>query len=257
MHQRVNLFGIQIDSCTLEDAVLKLQDVLRGSERTCQFVVTPNVDHLVQLREHRALQQAYQKASWVFADGKPVVAASRLLGRGLPTVVPGSDLVPALLQTSTQQSPLRYYLLGAAPGVAERASEKIKEEWPTAQCVGFESPPLGFEKDPQANQEIIQRVNQAQPDLLVLGLGAPKQELWIAKHADALEAKLAVCAGATIDFLAGEKQRAPRWMRSLALEWFHRMASEPQRLLPRYAKDAWFFPQIVFRQWISQRRVGI
>ncbi len=111
------------------------------------------------------------------------------------------------------------------------------------------SPPLGFERDEAENERILAAVAALKPDLVVLGLGAPKQELWIHAHADRLEAKVALCIGATIDFLAGEKRRAPRWMRRVGLEWFHRLSSEPGRLAKRYLRDAWVFPQLVWRDW--------
>ena len=106
-----------------------------------------------------------------------------------------------------------------------------------------------FEKDYEENQRILQLIEQAEPDLLVVGLGAPKQELWVHAHRDRLHAKVALCVGATIDFLAGEKARAPRWMRRMRLEWLHRLLSEPRRLAKRYARDAWVFPQLVWGEW--------
>jgi N-acetylglucosaminyldiphosphoundecaprenol N-acetyl-beta-D-mannosaminyltransferase len=145
--------------------------------------------------------------------------------------------------------PLRVFLLGAAPGVAERAAANIAARWRHVQIVGTLSPPLGFERNPAENEHIFAAIAEVQPDLLVIGFGAPKQELWTQEHAHRLEAKVALCVGATIDFLAGEKRRAPRWMRRLGLEWLHRLASEPGRLAKRYARDAWVFPQLIWRDW--------
>jgi N-acetylglucosaminyldiphosphoundecaprenol N-acetyl-beta-D-mannosaminyltransferase len=196
------------------------------------------------------LRQSYDGASLVLADGAPVVIASRLLGRALPERVAGSDLAPALFKSAARGStPLKVFLLGAAPGVAERAAANIAERWGNIEIVGTLSPPMGFEKDEAENERILAAVAAVKPDLLVLGLGAPKQELWIHAHANRLEAKVALCIGATIDFLAGEKRRAPRWMRRVGLEWFHRLSSEPGRLAKRYLRDAWVFPQLVWRDW--------
>jgi N-acetylglucosaminyldiphosphoundecaprenol N-acetyl-beta-D-mannosaminyltransferase len=96
-------------------------------------------------------------------------------------------------------------------------------------------------------------VAATQPDLLLVGLGAPKQELWVARHANRLPVRVALCVGATIDFLAGEKSRSPRWMRRIGLEWFHRLCTEPSRLAKRYMRDAWVFPQLVWREWRTVR----
>lgn len=249
MPEVVSLFGIQIHRVDMGEAVAQLREWTDAAEAACRMVVTPNVDHTVMLRERSDMRSAYEKASLVVADGWPVVLASRLLGRSLPQRVPGSDLAPALFDTADANKKLTVYLLGAGPGVAERAAEKMKARWPHVEVVGTYSPPLGFEKNPRENAAIVDRINAVKPDVLIVGLGAPKQELWTAAHQDKLQVKTALCIGATIDFLAGEKARAPMWMRYCGLEWLHRVASEPKRLFRRYARDAWVFPQLVWNEW--------
>ena len=135
------------------------------------------------------------------------------------------------------------------PGVGEEAARRIHAAWPHVRVVGTYSPPLGFEKHDHENEAIIERINAVQPDLLVLGLGAPKQELWIQKHAARLDARVALCVGATIDFLAGNKARAPQWMGRCGLEWLHRVATEPKRLARRYLRDALLFPKLLWREY--------
>jgi N-acetylglucosaminyldiphosphoundecaprenol N-acetyl-beta-D-mannosaminyltransferase len=200
-------------------------------------------------QENAALRDAYRDASLVLADGAPVIWASRLLRRALPGRVAGSDLTPAIFAAAKKSRPLRTFLLGAAPGVAKRAAERIEARWPGVQVVGTYSPPLGFEKNDAENAAIVERLNAVSPDLLVIGLGAPKQELWIQRFAPQLKTSVALCVGATIDFLAGEKSRAPKLLQHIGLEWLHRVASEPRRLFRRYARDAWIFPQLVWREW--------
>ena len=247
----VPLFGMHIDALDMPQTVETLLGWCRVSRgATCRFVVTPNVDHAVMFQSNEPLQRAYAAAALVLADGAPVVLASRLLGRPLPQRVAGSDLAPALFKRVAQTAePLRVFLLGAAPGVAERAAANIAARWQHVEIVGTLSPPLGFERDAAENERILAAVAAAAPDLLVVGFGAPKQELWVHAHADRLQAKVALCLGATIDFLAGEKRRAPRWMRRVGLEWLHRLSSEPGRLAKRYLRDAWIFPQLVWRDW--------
>ena len=251
MSRRERLFGVEIDAINMQQAVEQVIGWTRETSDCCRFVVTPNVDHTVLLQENAALRNAYQDASLVLADGHPVVWAARLLGKPLPGRVSGSDLVPKLFAAADENNPLRVFLLGALAGVAERAAANMKQKWPSVETVGLYSPPLGFEKDPQEEQSILQQIASVKPDILVVGLGAPKQELWVHRHHRQLDAKVALCVGATIDFLAGEKRRAPRWLQCLGLEWMHRMCSEPRRLVKRYARDAWIFPQLVFRQWRS------
>jgi N-acetylglucosaminyldiphosphoundecaprenol N-acetyl-beta-D-mannosaminyltransferase len=191
----------------------------------------------------------------VLVDGAPVLWSSRILSRPVPERVAGSDLVPALFAASEQQ-PLRVYLLGAAPGVADRAAANIRSRWPAIEVVGLYSPPLGFERNDAENESILGRIAVANPDILIVGLGAPKQELWVHKHRDRLAAKVALCVGATIDFLAGERSRAPIWMREAGLEWLYRVATEPRRLASRYAKDALVFPRILAREWWRLRHAA-
>jgi N-acetylglucosaminyldiphosphoundecaprenol N-acetyl-beta-D-mannosaminyltransferase len=222
----------------------------------CHYVVTPNVDHVVMFQSRPDLRQAYADASLVLADGSPVVWVSRLLRQSLPERVAGSDLVPELFERVSQTSvcqPLRVFLLGAAPGVGDRAAAAIHGRWPKVQVVGTYSPPVGFECDPVENEKILSLIARAHPHLLLVGLGAPKQELWVQRFSGQLQARVALCIGATIDFLAGEKSRSPRWMRRIGLEWLHRLSSEPSRLAKRYLHDAWIFPQLVWREWRGAR----
>ncbi len=250
------LFGISIHALNMDQAVEHLRRCIQKTEFSCRYVVTPNVDHTVLLQTHGGLRDAYVGAELVLADGHPLVWVSRLLGRPLPERVAGSDLVPSLFSAIPPNESLRIFLLGAAPGVAQRAATNISRQWTNVQTVGIDSPPIGFEKNPAENERILAKIALAKPDVLILGLGAPKQECWIHQHRDRVVAKTALCVGATIDFLAGEKKRAPRWMQHSGLEWAYRMCSEPKRLVKRYAKDAWIFPQLVWRQWLSQRKAA-
>lgn len=252
-----SLFGMQIDAVRMPEAVARVASWARGEQSQCRYVVTPNVDHAVILNENQALRAAYAEAALILPDGHPLVWASRLLGQALPERVPGSDLVPALFSSWQGDRKLTVFLLGAAPGVAGRAAVRIGERWPRVETVGVYSPPPGFEHDPVENEKILRLVAAAAPDVLVLGLGAPKQEIWIHRHHRRIQAKVALCVGATIDFLAGEKTRAPRWMQSAGVEWLHRMCSEPGRLFKRYARDAWIFPQLVWQQWRGRPFHGV
>jgi N-acetylglucosaminyldiphosphoundecaprenol N-acetyl-beta-D-mannosaminyltransferase len=241
------LFGMQIARVTMREAVdcvLGWCDEPRGE--ICRYVVTPNVDHAVLFQRRRDLRAAYSDAALVLADGAPIVYASRLLRRPLPERVAGSDLVPCLFASTC--CPLKVFLLGAAPGVAQSAAARIERRWRNVQVVGWHSPPIGFENDDAENERILASIAAVAPDLVIVGLGAPKQELWVHQNRHRLNSKVAVCAGATIDFLAGHRRRSPVWMRRAGLEWLHRVCSEPRRLATRYARDAWAFPQLVWRE---------
>jgi N-acetylglucosaminyldiphosphoundecaprenol N-acetyl-beta-D-mannosaminyltransferase len=250
----VALFGIEVDQVSMADAVAILLRWLDDKLSGCRYVVTPNVNHIVHLQNNARLGQAYAGANLVVADGWPLVAFSRLFKNALPERVPGSDLVPHLFAAAKPERPLRTFLLGAKPGVAERAAERIKQKWSSVLVVGSHSPPLGFEHDARQCAEILQLVADAAPDLLIVGFGMPKQEIWLHTYQQHLFVKVAIAGGATIDFLAGEQSRAPRWVQRMCLEWLYRIGTDPRRLLLRYIRDAWHFPQIVARESVRLRR---
>ena len=254
MTSRIKAFSVEFDPLTMSQAVDKCLALASRRGSSMQYVVTPNVDHILCLQGNESFQCAYANAALVLTDGKPVRLALLMLGYTIEETVPGSDLVPAIFsKVSDKQSSLSVFLLGAAPGVAERAATAIHQRWKGVDVVGTYSPPLGFEFESSENHKIVEMVNSANPDVLVVSLGAPKQELWVYNHANELHAGVGLCVGATIDFLAGERMRAPVWMRSVGLEWLHRMLSQPKRLVPRYVKGAIFFPIIVLRQLVSMR----
>ena len=251
LKNRVELFGAEIDPLTKQETVTLLASWLKLPQKSCKFVITPNVDHIVKFQKDLGLQDAYKLASLVVTDGKPVVWAAKLLGIGIPETVPGSDLVPAIFDHAQANNlPISIFLLGAMPGVADRAKTVIQTKWPVIKVVGTLSPDFGFEKKPDVSSQICEKINASGADLLVIGLGAPKQELWVSQHVAELSVKVALCVGATIDFIAGEKARAPIWVQNIGLEWLHRMLSEPKRLAKRYLIDAIVFPQLIVKEWL-------
>lgn len=252
--QRSHLFGMDVDLIRIQEAVEKMASWIRTRDGQMRYVVTPNVQHALLFQQHAELREAYRHAAMVLIDGFPLVWTARLFGAPVPERVAGSDLVPALFARAGAAQRFSVFLLGAAPGVADRAARAVVERYPNVRVVGTLSPPLGFEHDASQNQSILECLRDAAPDVLVLGLGAPKQELWAYRAREKLGVPVVLCAGATIDFLAGEKVRAPEWMQHSGLEWMHRVLTEPTRLGPRYAKDALHFPGLVLREWRQRRR---
>ncbi len=253
-NERVNLFGADIDVLDMQGSVDRIMGWVEGDEWDCKYVVTPNVDHVVMLQHNAELEQAYADASLVVADGFPLILASKWLGAPLPERVAGSELVPSLFDRFEQRNEVtKIYLLGAMPGVAIRAAREIDRRWSKIRVVGTYSPPFGFQDDEAQCTSILERIKTSQPDVVIFGVGAPKQEIWTQKFRQQIHTKTLLCVGATIDFLAGEKAQAPIWMRRCGLEWLHRCASEPKRLVGRYLNDARVFPQILLREWLARR----
>ena len=252
--KKINIFGTTINPLTMSEAVDYVATWIKYAESDCKFIVTPNVNCVVQLSRNQAYRDAFRNASMVVVDGKPVVWSARLMGETIPETVPGSDLVPSIFQhfNDTGDTELKVFLLGAMPGVAEVALTNIEKEYKHVTVTGLYSPPFGFEKDAVECERICRLISDSGADFLLIGLGAPKQATWVSQYSSQLPVKVAICAGATIDFLAGKKPRAPRWMSNMGIEWLLRMISEPRRLARRYAGDALVFPGLVWKEWKSR-----
>ncbi len=197
------------------------------------YIVTPNVDHVVQAERHDGLRAAYEAASLSLVDGQPLVWLSKLMGEPLPEKISGSDLVPRLLQRAAREE-WRVFFLGAAEGVGQRAAEQLRKDEPDLQIVGIESPPFGFEEDPSECDRLLSAVREARADVVVMALGCPKQELLMCRWKARLSPAVAIGSGATLDFISGSVPRAPRWMSDSGLEWLYRLVREPRRLAHRY-----------------------
>jgi N-acetylglucosaminyldiphosphoundecaprenol N-acetyl-beta-D-mannosaminyltransferase len=251
---RVSLFGITIDNVTMAEAVEAVRRLLEDGHGR-HHVATPNVDHIVRLYKDPAFRRAYAGASLVIPDGMPLVWASRPLGRPLKRRVTGADLLPKVCEMAASMEKSVFFL-GGAEGVAHRAARNLRARHAGLQIAGTYSPPMGFERDPAEHRRIVERINRVRPDVLVIGLGAPKQELWIAAHKRELQFGVALCIGAAIDIAAGGVERAPQWMQDHGLEWLWRLMQEPGRLWKRYLIDDMAFAGIVAREWWRLRVRG-
>jgi N-acetylglucosaminyldiphosphoundecaprenol N-acetyl-beta-D-mannosaminyltransferase len=248
---RIRLFDLGFDPLDLSGASRTILDW--AGERRSRIVVTPNVDHVVQVSERPELLPVYNQADLVLADGQPLIWAARLFGTPLPERVAGSDLFPLVLRDAEARQSLRLFLLGGKDGVAERARDNIQRTYPWVNVVGIHAPPLGFERRAEDNDRAVAAVASADADLVLVALGAPKQELWAHRERSKLACGALLCLGATIDFMAETIPRAPLWMRQTGLEWAFRVAGEPRRLGARYAKDATVFPRLVVEELLRRR----
>ncbi|MFC3491296.1 WecB/TagA/CpsF family glycosyltransferase [Glycomyces rhizosphaerae] len=235
---RIRLGGIGIDPVTELGAVARVLDALesgRGGQ-----IITPNVDIVAAARKSRELRAIIAASDLVVADGAPLVWASKVAGNPLPARVAGSDLVWSLSAAAASRG-LRVALLGGTPDGAarptERAAEILESRYPGLKVVGAWCPPMGFDKDDSQWRALVERVEVAAPDLVYVGLGFPKQEhVMVRLRAVAPKAWFLGC-GASIDFIAGYRRRAPKWMQRTGTEWLFRMLSEPRRLARRYLRD--------------------
>lgn len=242
---RVNIAGVDIDNVSFTDLVDMVGSSV--SARKSVFIVTCNIDHVVKLKRDPEFAAAYGDAALVLPDGIPILWAAKFLGKPLKEKVSGSDILPKLCATA-QKKGYRLFFLGGNPGSATRASEALKERHPGLQVVGVYSPPFGFEKDAEEDCKIVDMIKSAAPDILFVGLGAPKQEKWIHRHYKALGVPVSIGVGATFEFVAGVVRRAPAWMQRAGLEWLWRLAMEPKRLWRRYLVEDMEFFRLVLKQ---------
>lgn len=224
---RADILGIGFDRFTMEEAADRALALMK--EKRGAYVCTPNPEIVWMSRRDPALRAAINGADAVLADGIGVVWASRWLKTPLPERVAGFDF----LQTLLPRMEGRVFLLGGKPGVAEAAAETIKNRFPRLTVVGCHHG--YFEED----GEIVAAVCETEPDFLLVCLGAPKQELWMAENAGKLPVGLMAGLGGSLDVLAGCVKRAPEKWRRLGLEWLWRLLREPSRIkrqicLPRF-----------------------
>lgn len=241
----IAILGVPFDNVTTAETVDLIERMIASGQP--HYLVTANVDFLVQAQADVELRRILFDAHLVLCDGTPLVWASRLLGNPLPERVAGADLVPLLMRVAAAKG-YRIFFLGATTDSASRAVENLKRLHPNLVIAGHYSPPFNklLEMD---HDEIARRIREARPDMLFVSLGCPKQEKWIAMHYRSLGVPVCAGVGATIDFLAGTVKRAPVWMHRVGLEWVYRLCQEPRRLLSRYVKDFWVFGWKIAAQW--------
>jgi N-acetylglucosaminyldiphosphoundecaprenol N-acetyl-beta-D-mannosaminyltransferase len=196
------------------------------------YVVQCNVHVLMTAQEDAEVMRALQGAWIVMPDGAPVAWLQRRLGCDDAERIGGPDLMPAVMERGLEWD-LRHYFLGSTPEVLAALVGRLHARFPDAGIVGGHSPPFGTHKDVG---EVGTVVKAANPDIVWVALGAPKQELWMLEYAADLAPALVIGVGAAFEFTARLKRRAPRWARRSGLEWAHRMAVEPRRLGPRYLR---------------------
>lgn len=231
---RINFMNTEIDNLTMDETLIEIDKLIRLNG--CAYVVTPNVDHIVQLERDEELKRVYENASLILADGKPLIWISKFYKTPIKEKISGSDLFPKVCDLAAKKG-FTMYLLGAAEGVAAKAAKNLMQKYKGLNIVGTYSPPFGFEKDKKELDRIKQQIQKVHPDILIVGLGCPKQEKFMYHHCKELGVPISFGLGASIDFEAGNIKRAPKWMSEHGLEWLYRITQDPKRLAKRYLVD--------------------
>lgn len=230
---RSRLLNVWVDDLTMSELMKKLDSGM---------VFTLNPDHLYHLQRNADFYAAYRKADFITSDSKYVYWSLGWIRRPIQEKVSGSDIVPTFCQHHRNNPDVTVFLLGAAPGIAQRALERINARAGRGIVVGAHGPSMKFVSDEQEIAEVVRMINASGATVLIVGLGAPKQEIWIERYRSAMpNVRIFMGVGATIDYEADAVARAPRWMTRNGLEWLYRITTEPKRYWRRYLRDMEFF----------------
>jgi len=240
----IAILGVPFDPLTLTDALAEIEKMI--ASRRAHYLVTANVDFLVQAKRDLELRRILIEADLTLCDGTPLLWASRWLGNPLPERVAGADLVPRLIEVAALKQ-YRLFFLGGKPEVTAQAVAQVKRQYPGLAVTGYSPPFRPLLEMPQA--DILRRIREAKPDVLLVSFGCPKAEKWMAMHYKSLGVPVIIGVGGTIDFLAGGLKRAPVWMQRCGAEWLFRLLQEPRRLARRYGSDLWDFSRAILQQW--------
>lgn len=241
---------------TVEILNIKIQNISNQNllEQLNEGILMPiNVDVLMKLQKDKSFYNVYRTANWVVCDSKIIALSLKFLKNQIKEVIPGSSFFPLFYNYHKKNEKIKIFLLGAGPDVAVTAMKKINEKVGRKIIVGAHAPSYGFEKNPKECEDIIQMINKTDATVLVVGVGAPKQEKWIYSYKNKLpNIRLFMALGATIDFEAGNVKRAPKIFQKLALEWLYRMIKDPGRLIKRYLVD-----DIPFFYYLLQQKLDL
>ena len=251
--RRVNILGVGVSAINMAQAL----NVIEGwiAQRQPHYVCVTGVHGIVVSQGNNSLQRVHNAAGLVTPDGMPLVWLARLHGLEHVERVYGPDLMLALCHRSISKG-YRHFLYGGAEGVPDRLANRLKRRYPGLRIVGSYSPPFRPLTD-EEDKQTVQAINEANPDVVWIGLSTPKQERWMAEHIGRLTAPVLVGVGAAFDFHSGLKRQAPRWMQRSGLEWLFRLANEPRRLWRRYLVNNPLFTLLVLQQALNLKRYSL
>lgn len=241
---RDTMFGMRFSPLSFDQMVERMAMAPEPGQGAVALF-TANLDHIVQLRRTAALREAYRFARFRSVDGAPLMVYARLRKVAIPGRVTGADLMPALLERMTPGTHRMFFLCSSEEN-AERLRVWAMGKGFAEDAVHTVVPPFGFERDQAYSDELAAAIRKAGATHLFFGVGCPKSEIWLHRHADQLGDLYAFAVGAALAFFTGLESRAPIWMRKTGLEWTWRVAQEPRRLAKRYFVDSWSFLAAIY-----------
>jgi N-acetylglucosaminyldiphosphoundecaprenol N-acetyl-beta-D-mannosaminyltransferase len=239
------LFGIDVNVVDGDGALAWVAGTIEAGGRG--LVLTPNVDHVVRFQRDPVFRQAYSHATLILPDSTPLMWAARILGR--PLAERASNLMLDLCAAAAQRGH-GVYLLGGTEDVVEGAVASLRSRFPLLRIAGRHHGYFG----PEDEADVVAEISTSRPDLLFVGLGSPKQELWMARYGSSIDHRVAVCVGGAFNYVSGRVSRAPAWVQRAGIEWLWRLGQEPGRLWHRYFVEDATFIRLVAAEYLATRR---
>jgi N-acetylglucosaminyldiphosphoundecaprenol N-acetyl-beta-D-mannosaminyltransferase len=233
---RAWVWGLPLARLTMADALSQINELV--ASRRPSYLITANLHYAMLSHADPLLQKVNDGAAFILADGQPLVWVSRWLRNPLPERVAGADLLWRLAENAAERGQ-RLFMLGGAPGVADETARRLCQRYPGLQIAGTACPAVD-ERPASEQAALLERIRSTAPDIMLVALGQPKGELWIAANYEKLLIPVCVQIGASFDFVVGRVRRAPRWLQRFGLEWAFRLCQEPRRLLGRYVRNLVF-----------------
>lgn len=240
--------GIEVDELTQQELNAAVERVIENGARAT--IANHNLHSLYLFHRSRELREFFHASEYVHADGMGIVLLSRLCGGRLRREhrTTYADWLPVLMRLAAEKH-WRVFYVGSKPGVAERGARVLREQCPGLQ-IETHSGYFDCGADSAENRRVIEQIAEARPHLLLVGMGMPRQEHWIARNLQALECNAILTAGAAIDYVAGAVPTPPRWAGRVGFEWLFRLAAEPKRLSKRYLVEPWYVAGLLLRYWL-------
>ncbi len=245
MKPTVNILGVKVHSVCIQEVLQIVNNSILHNESTTFF--TPNVDFIVKAQKDKSFKKALNAADIAFPDGKPLIWAGKYLGTPLKEKVSGSSLFFKLCDQAVEKGH-RFFLLGAAEGVGLKAKQNLEKKYPGIKISGVYSPPIGFEKDEKEVSNILGLLNASNANILVVGFGAPKQELFIHTYKNQYAIPVSLGLGGTIDFAAGVQKMPPECIKKSGFGWLYRLLGNPGKFIKRYLIEDMVFFKLVYNQ---------
>ena len=250
--EKKDFMFLGITDCTEETLINETLANIDQNKKS--FCVAINTDLLRMSYKNKNFRKTINKADYCIVDGKPLMWLSKIFRYKIKNKVSGSDLAMPLLKMLAKNNK-KVLIVGGREGVADKAKIEVNKEIGTEVIIDTICPEFGFEKDESKTKNLVSQINSSRAEVVFLCLGAPKQELFYENNKELFDNKCFFCMGATVDFLAKNIKRAPKWMRKIGLEWFYRMCKEPRRLFKRYWLDFWFLIRIFNVRLFKKKKI--